>query len=61
MPDLQHGTRVAFWEDELRLDLAQEARLAELEGRDPAAAIAVYGARETSWRAHTAPLEAWAA
>ena len=56
MPELQHGARVAFWEDELRLDLAQEARLAELEGRDPVAAIARYRARETSWRAHTAPL-----
>lgn len=61
MPELQRGARVAFWEDELRLDLAQEARLAELEGRDPARAIAAYRARETSWRAHTAPLEAWAA
>lgn len=61
MPELQRGARLAFWEDELRLDLAQEARLAELEGRDPAAAIAAYRARETNWRAHTAPLEAWAA
>lgn len=56
MPELQHGAKVAFWEDELRLDLAQEASLAELDGRDPAAAVAAYRARETSWRAHTAPL-----
>jgi hypothetical protein len=56
LPDLQHGARVAFWEDELRLDLHQEARLAELEGRDPGAAIAAYRARETSWRAHMAPM-----
>ena len=56
MPELQRGARVAFWEDELKLDLAQEGRLAELEGRDPAAAIAAYRARELSWLAHTAPL-----
>ncbi len=61
MPHLQHGARVAFWEDELRLDLAQEARLAELEGRDPVTAIAAYRARETNWRAHTVAIEAWAA
>jgi len=56
MPELQVGRRIAFWEDELRLDLAQEARLAELEGRDPAAAIAAYRAREINWLAHIAPL-----
>lgn len=61
MPDLQHGRAVAFWDDELRLDLAQERELALLEGRDPIAAVAAYRARETSWRGHTAPLEAWAA
>lgn len=61
MPELQRGSRIAFWEDELRLDLAQEARLAELEGRDPRVAIAAYRARETNWRAHTAPLHEWRA
>jgi hypothetical protein len=30
--------------------------LAILEGRDPVRAVAEYAARETSWRAHTAPL-----
>lgn len=56
LPHLQHGTAVAFWEDELRLDLHQEGELARLEGRDPAIAIAAYRARETNWRAHTAPM-----
>ena len=56
MPELQHGVRVAFWEDELKLDLVQEGRLAELEGRDPAAAVAAYRVRETNWRAHIVPL-----
>ncbi len=56
MPELQHGRAIAFWEDELRLDLAQERELALLEGRDPVAAVAAYRARETSWRGHTAPL-----
>jgi hypothetical protein len=56
MPELQHGTSVAFWEDELRLDLYQERQLAILEGRDPDAAAAAYRARETNWRGHTAPL-----
>jgi hypothetical protein len=56
MPELQRGARVAFWDDELRLDLAQEARLAELEGRDPIAAIAAYRGRELAWRAMTCPV-----
>ncbi len=56
LPHLQQGRRLAFWEDELRLDLHQEAELAVLEGRDPAAAVAAYRAREISWLAHTAPL-----
>lgn len=47
---------MAFWEDELRMDLAQEAALAELEGRDPAAAVAAYRRRELSWRSLTAPI-----
>jgi hypothetical protein len=56
MAHLQHGSRVAFWEDELRLDLAQEEALALLEGRDPAAGVRAYRARETAWRAMVAPL-----
>lgn len=61
MPELQHGVAIAFWEDELRLDLAQEGRLAELEGRDPTQAVAAYRARERDWLHHTAPLEVLAA
>lgn len=56
MPELQRGARVAFWEDELRLDLHQERELALLEGRDPVVAVAAYRARETNWWAHIAPL-----
>jgi hypothetical protein len=49
-PDIQRGGALAFWEDELRLDLRQEAELARLEGRDPDAAVRAYRMRETSWR-----------
>ena len=55
LPALQHGTAISFWEDELRLDLAQEDRLAALEGVDPAVATAVYRRREIAWRHHTCP------
>jgi hypothetical protein len=55
LPMLQHGVEISFWEDELRLDLAQEARLAECEGRDPGAAVAAYRRREIAWRHHTCP------
>ena len=55
MPALQHGTAISFWEDELRLDLAQEARLAEIEGIDPRCAVAAYRRREIAWRHHTCP------
>lgn len=55
-PDLRHGARVSFWEDELRMDLRQEETLAMLEGRDPKVAVAAYRSRETSWRAHTRPI-----
>lgn len=55
-PDLQRGTRLSFWEDELRMDVRQERSLAELEGRDPAVAEASLRARETSWWHHIAPL-----
>ena len=49
MPHLQRGVHISFWEDELRLDLAQERALAELEGRDPEQAAAAYHARESNW------------
>ena len=55
MPALQHGAAISFWEDELRLDLAQEAHLATLEGVDPGVAVAVYRSREIAWRHHTCP------
>jgi len=54
-PSLQHGTAVSFWEDELRLDLAQEAWLAALEGADPQTAVTAYRRRELAWRHHTCP------
>ena len=55
-PALQRGTRISFWQDELRIDLAQEAALARLEGHDPDAAVAAYRRREVAWRAVTCPL-----
>lgn len=56
MPCLQHGKWISFWEDELRLDLAQEKELARLEGRDPDEAVKQYRSRELYWRAITCPL-----
>lgn len=56
MPHLQHGKVYSFWEDELRLDLAQEAALAIVEGRDPIEAMNAYRLRELYWRAITCPL-----
>lgn len=55
-PHLQRGSSLAFWEDELRMDLEQERALAELEGRDPARAAAEYRAREKGWQIVTTPL-----
>jgi len=55
LPALQHGTAISFWEDELRLDLAQEAWLAVLEGLEPGPAVAAYRRREIAWRHHTCP------
>lgn len=49
MPELQHGRSISFWEDELRLDLAQEAFLALLEGNDPRMAVDAYRQREVLW------------
>jgi hypothetical protein len=56
MPGLQHGTSMSYWEDELRLDLAQEAALALIEGRDPRAAVEHYRQREKRWYNLTCPL-----
>jgi hypothetical protein len=55
-PELNHGSGIAFWEDELRMDLAQERALAECEGRDPIVAIADYRRRELAWRQFAAPV-----
>lgn len=55
-PELVRGQRLSFWEDELRMDLAQEAALARIEGRDEALAVRAYRAREIAWRSLTAPL-----
>jgi hypothetical protein len=57
VPTGQHGTRLAFWEDELRRDLAQEAELARLERRNPDRAVAAYRARELAWRQIIRPME----
>ena len=56
MRELQRGTSVAFWDDEMRLDLAQEAALARLEGRSELEAIREYEARERKWHAITTTL-----
>ena len=55
-PELNSGKAIAFWEDELRMDLAQERALAELEGRDPDRAAAEYRGREINWFRHTVPI-----
>lgn len=55
-PELNHGATMAYWHDELRMDLAQERALAEHEGRDPAEAVRAYRAREMAWWALTVPL-----
>lgn len=55
-PHLQHGSAIAFWEDELRMDLAQERVLAVLEGRDPDRAVRLYRVREINWHNYTVPI-----
>jgi len=52
-PDLNHGTSVAFWEDELRMDIEQEKILAVLEGKDPEKAAKTYATRELAWHWRT--------
>jgi hypothetical protein len=49
LPGLQHGQAMAFWEDELRLDIYQEQQLALLEGRCPEEAARRYRSREMTW------------
>lgn len=60
-PATQRGVRLAFWTDELRLDLEQERALAVLEGRDPDEAAKAYAARETAWYRFAGPLLEWVA
>lgn len=48
--ELVRGARLSFWEDELRMDLAQEAELARLEGADPVERCKAYRSREMAWR-----------
>ena len=54
-PDLVRGSRVSFWDDELRMDLRQERALAIIEGKDPAVAVQSYRAREIAWSSLTCP------
>lgn len=56
-PHLYHGQHVSWWSEELACDLEQERALAELEGRDPDAAVRAYRAREYGWSYATLPLE----
>ena len=57
-PELNRGAAVAFLEDELRMDLAQERELARLDRRirDVDAHLEAYAARERAWRSLTMPL-----
>ena len=55
-PDLAHGSRLSFIEDELRMDLRQEAALAQLEGRSVEAAVQEYKRRERRWMREALPL-----
>lgn len=55
-PHLHHGVRIAFWNEELAMDLEQEWALALLEGRDPEASVAEYRARETAFARLTCTL-----
>lgn len=48
-PQLRRGVVLSFWNDELKMDLAQERELAILEGKDPEAVCKEYEQRETEW------------
>lgn len=52
------GARLAWREELLAQDLRSEAVLAQLEGRDPVAAVRAYRAREGAWAALAVPLRA---
>jgi hypothetical protein len=53
-PELRRGHGISFWDDELRMDLAQERELAKLERR--AGRVKEYLAREIAWKRMTVPL-----
>ena len=55
-PERTRGVAISFWEDELRMDLAQEAALAELEGVDPVIRCRRYRYIEKEWRRMTTHL-----
>jgi hypothetical protein len=50
---MRHGTKIAFWDEELRMELRQEAFLAVMEGRDPAEAVRQYARKETAFHRTT--------
>lgn len=56
-PHVHHGMAMSFWEDELRMDLEQEAALARLENRDVDDAVRRYRAQERDWSNHTVPID----
>lgn len=56
-PELHHGAALSWWDEELRLDLKQEAELALLEGRDPVLAVRQYASREVAWYRATRELD----
>ncbi|HEX5073356.1 MAG TPA: hypothetical protein VFW03_09125 [Gemmatimonadaceae bacterium] len=58
-PELQRGARIAFWDDELRMDLAQEWHLALAAKEDPADAVVRYLKREMRWFRTTRQLPNW--
>jgi hypothetical protein len=45
----QNGSVLSYWDDELRMDLRQQAALASLEGWDVEEAVRAYRAKETAW------------
>jgi hypothetical protein len=50
------GTVYSFWDEELSMDLRQEAFLAELEGKDAKAQCRKYRYREREWFRNTTAL-----
>jgi hypothetical protein len=41
---------LSYWDEELALDVRQEAAIASLEGRDVAEAVRAYRAKEYAWK-----------